>query len=76
MTNYKEVFGAKGAEGLVVAMTPLQRVLTPALSRKKWKISPKSSTITITRKDITPPSVSKGQKANVGLSDFYAGDWN
>ena len=37
-------------------MTLLQRVLTPSLSRKRRKISPKLSATTVTKKDITFPS--------------------
>ena len=52
-----EVLGAKRAIGVVVASTSLQQVLTPTLSRKKWKISPKLSARIIIKKDIILPAI-------------------
>ena len=76
-TTSKEVLGAEGADkDRAAAMTLLQRMLTLAPSREKWKMFSKSSTTTVTGRDITPPSVSRGQKTNVSFGNIHAGDWN
>ena len=65
------------AEGIVVAIAPLQWVLTPMPSRKKWKMSLKSSVITVIRRDIMLPAIfKKMQKTSIGLNDLHADDWN
>ena len=76
-TTSKEVLGAERAnKDRVVAMTLLQRVSTPPLSRRRRKISLKSSATTVTGRDIMPPSVPRRQKTSVGLGDLHAGDWD
>ena len=76
-TISKEVLGAEEADkDRAAATTPLQWVLTPTPSRRKWKMFPKLSATTVIGRDITPPCVPKGQKNSIGLSGFYAGDWN
>lgn len=55
----KEGLGTKGDKKIVVAMTSLQRLLTQIPSRRKWKMFPKLSDITVTGKKIIPPGIPK-----------------
>ena len=75
----RDIFGTEGAKG-VVTMTPLQLVLTPTLSKRKRRTSPKLSAISAIKKGITRTSILSIQKmsqnTSVNLSNFYAGDWN
>ena len=73
----KEVFSAEKADkDRVVAMTLLYWLSTPQLSRRRKKMSPKSSATTVTRRDIMLPSVPKDQKTCVSLNDLHAGNWD
>ena len=59
-TTNKEVLGTKGVDkDRLVAMTLLQRMSTPPPSRMRRKISLKLSVTTVTKRDITPPSIPK-----------------
>lgn len=74
----KVVFGAIRDKNRVIAMTPLQQVLTPISSRKKRRISLKSNFSTAIRRDITIMSTFKtqkgSQKTNIVLDNFHVGD--
>ena len=74
-TTSKEVLGVERAnKDKIVAMTLLQRVSPLPPSKRRRKISLKSSATTVIGRDITPLSVPRRQKTSVGLDNLYAGD--
>ena len=63
----KEVFSIMGGKDKIIAMTPLQKMLTLMLSRRKGKTSPKLSTSTIIERGITLTNVLKTQNKSQKL---------